>query len=197
MSTKQDYDFYKSIGICVRCHKEPAEPERIMCAACLEKERKRAAENRAALKKMRFCPRCGQNKLFGDEKMCLDCREKMYEYNKDHRTPAQRNYIKIRKEAGLCIKCGKRPPVNGKTKCEICDASERIRAREYRMRKGIGIDRSERISEGRCYFCGYPVLGGMKVCGNCRERCANNLDLSGGNDYWRKNNKLIFAGKVK
>lgn len=194
MSTKQEYNFCKSIGICVRCKKHPAETERIMCAACLEKERKRVSENRAALKEMGFCPRCGKNKLFGDEKMCLDCREKTYEYNKIHRSSSQKNCIKIRKESGICIKCGKRTPIDGKTKCAICASKERIRAREYRMRLGIEVDRSERVSNGRCYFCGEPVLDRMKVCSRCRDRCISNLDLSGGNDYWKQENKLIFGG---
>lgn len=194
MSSKADYDFYKSIGICVRCHKNPAEQNRVMCAGCLEKSRKATFENRKFLKTMGLCPRCGKNKLFGDEKMCLECREKMYAYNKSHRSETKINYIQKRKDAGLCIKCGKRAPVTGKTKCAICACSERIRYREYQMRKGGDVDRSERPGYGKCYFCGSPISSG-KICDKCKERVEKNLPSSFGNDYWRKYNRLIFGGK--
>ena len=46
MSTKADYDFYKSIGICVRCHKNMAEPNKIMCFECADMERVRDKEKR-------------------------------------------------------------------------------------------------------------------------------------------------------
>lgn len=192
MGSKQTYDFRKASGICVRCGKNKAAENRVMCAECLEKERLRMQENRKALKDMGFCPRCGKNRLFGDENMCLDCRQKMYDYNKQHRNSCSKNYIKIRKESGMCIKCGKRPPVFGKTKCAICAAKERIRARNYRMRKGIDVDRNERTGYEKCYFCGEPVIAGMKVCEDCRIRCTKNFPRNGGeNEYWRNENKLI------
>lgn len=189
------YQYCKENGICVRCRKEKAEPNRVMCKKCAEKERKRVAENREALRLMKICPRCGSNKLFGDEKMCIECREKMYEYNLSHRGSSNKNYNKIRKENGLCIKCGKRPPVQGKTKCSMCAANERIRSREYRMRKGIDIDRSERPSNGKCYFCGSKIAVG-KICDSCKKKITNNLPPSTGNDLWKRDNKIVFGGKM-
>ena len=179
----------------MRCRKEKAEPNRVMCKKCLEKERKRVAENREALRLMRICPRCGSNKLWGDEKMCIDCREKMYEYNKLHRSRRNKNYNDLRKKNGLCIKCGKRPPVQGKAKCSMCAAKERIRSREYRMRKGIDVDRSERSRYGRCYFCGVKIDSG-EICDYCRERIMKNLPRASGNDSWKKDNKIIFGSKM-
>lgn len=191
---KQTYDLRKAAGICVRCGKNKAEENRVMCAECLEKERLRMRENRKALKNMGFCPRCGENRLFGDEKLCLDCREKMYRYNKRHKGTCDKNYIKIRKESGVCIKCGKRPPVPGKTKCSLCASKERIRARDYRIRKGIMVDRSEQPGYGECYFCGRSVVLGMKVCADCLKKCMSNLPDNGGkNDYWRNENKLVLG----
>lgn len=194
MSTKADYNFYKSIGICVRCHKNPAKPNRVMCDECLEKSRKTASENRKVLKTMGICPRCGKNKLFGNEKMCIECSAKMYEYNISHRTGQKINYIQKRKAAGICTKCGKKKPVSGKTKCAICAHSERIRAREYRSRKGIDVDRSERAGNGRCYFCG-TFIGTGRVCTVCRERITESLPKNSGNEQWRQDNQRIFAGK--
>lgn len=46
MNNKSDYDFYKSIGICVRCHKNQAEPNRVMCLECIDKESDRSRESR-------------------------------------------------------------------------------------------------------------------------------------------------------
>lgn len=178
--TKQNYTFYKSAGICVRCHQNPAEPNRVMCAACAEKERQSAADNRKALKEMGICPYCGQNKIFSGESCCPECAAKKYISNRVRRNPAyDSQYQHDRKErlksAGICIKCGKRRAVAGKTKCGVCAASERIRAREYRQRKGIAVDRSERSSYGKCYFCGEPVMSGKRVCEKCREKCVANL----------------------
>ena len=177
----------------MRCRKEKAELNRVMCKKCAEKERKRVAENREVLRLMKICPRCGKNKLWGDEKMCIDCREKMYEYNKSRRSKENKNYNKIRKQNGLCIKCGKRPPVEGKTKCAICSEKDRIRMREYRMKKGIDVDRSERPAYGICYFCGSNINSG-KICSSCREVMINRLPSSVGNDARKRDNKIAFGG---
>lgn len=188
------YNYCKENGICVRCRKEKASLGKIMCESCAKKDNQRTKENREALKGMGICPRCGRNKLWGDEKNCIECRAKMYEYNLTHKTKSTKNYNKIRKENGLCIKCGKKPPVKGKTKCATCAAKERIRAREYRMRKGVDIDRSERPSYGKCYFCGAQIESG-RICGSCKKRVMKNLSFSTGNNSWREENKIVFGGR--
>lgn len=187
------YEYCKEHGICVRCRTEKAEPNRVMCRVCAEKERKRVAENRSALKTMKICPRCGRNKLWGSEKMCIECREKMYKYNLSHKSKTTKNYNQIRKENGLCIKCGKKPPVYGKTKCATCAAKDRIRAREYRRRGGVEVDRSERPSYGKCYFCG-DVIDSGKVCDSCKKRIMKNLPKSKGNEFWKSDNQIVFGG---
>lgn len=190
---KERYRILKKNKICVRCEKKQAESERVMCSQCLEKERNRVSENRRALVNLGFCPRCGKNRLFGEEKMCIECREKMYKYNKQHRSTKTYNYTQIRKQNGLCIKCGKREPVSGKTKCMTCAYKERMRARDYRIRKGIDAGRSERPYYGKCYFCGEKINSG-KICEKCKEKAIKNLPESKGNEYWKNENKLIFGG---
>lgn len=185
----------KKNGICVYCGKNKAEENRVMCAQCMENERNRVAENRRALVNIGFCPRCGRNRLIGDEKMCIECREKMYVYNKTKPSKSKRDYIQIRKQNGLCIKCGKMGPVSGRTKCAACAYKERIRARDYRMRKNIDVDRSERPLYGKCYFCGTRIDSG-KICGNCKERVTKNLSQSKGNKYWEADNKIAFSGRL-
>ena len=39
--SKNDYDFYKKIGICPDCRKNPAVPNRVFCDDCAEKRRER------------------------------------------------------------------------------------------------------------------------------------------------------------
>ena len=34
----KEYHFYKGLGICVRCHKNEAEPNKVMCLECIDKE---------------------------------------------------------------------------------------------------------------------------------------------------------------
>lgn len=38
---KRNKEYYKSIGICINCCKEPAEPNRVLCWECAEKDRNR------------------------------------------------------------------------------------------------------------------------------------------------------------
>lgn len=191
---KETYEFRKTNGICVRCGKEMARTNRVMCEACAEKERVRRSEDRAALSKMNLCPKCGQNRLYGDEKMCLDCREKMYKYNKTRRHSTGKNYNELRKQNGLCIKCGRRPPVPGRVKCGICLALERERARNYRLRNGVDVDRSERPNFGRCYFCGGEIESG-RICNACKERIIKNLPKKHVNLTWIHDNELVFMKK--
>lgn len=168
-----------------------AVPGRVMCEECAKKDNERTKENRKALINIGICPRCGKNKLWGDEKMCLECKEKMYEYNKTHRTKSHKNYNKIRKDNGMCIKCGKNAPVPGKTKCALCAQRERTRAREYRMRKGIEVDRWERPAYGKCYICGAEITSG-RICKRCKDRIVSSLSKGNKNSLWERDNALIF-----
>lgn len=83
-------DIYKENGICVVCGKRMAEPNRVQCYKCLERDRKRKEELR---------------------KSGIDNRE---EVNKSHR----KLYAK-RKELGICTRCGMRKATNG-TVCLDC-----------------------------------------------------------------------------
>ena len=113
--------------------------------------------------------------MFGDEKECLECKEKAYEavmknrnkddYNKTHREWARKEHQK-RIENGICTRCGKRKPDFGYKTCGICRAkdTETRRIRNYKSEK-----RSDRIKRGLCYFCDNPVEEGFKVCKEHRQ----------------------------
>lgn len=176
--TKKEYARRREEHLCVRCG-IALDNSKSMCPECAEKERLRVAENRKALKGMGYCPRCGKNKLYGDEKECIECAAKMYEYNQSHKSEKSKDYIKIRKYKGVCIKCGSRKPEDGKTRCVICNISERNRARDYR---GIGLSRSERANYGMCYICGESIESG-RLCDKCKKRAVSHLQGSAGNPY--------------
>jgi len=60
-----------------------------------------------------------------------------------------------RKTSGLCISCGKRPPIEAKRKCAACVASVK------RQRQEIGL----------CgYGCGEPTVPGCFGCQKCLDR---------------------------
>lgn len=51
----------------------PATKDKVMCCECAEKQRIYRQETRKFLRNLGLCPRCGKNKLFGDEKECPEC----------------------------------------------------------------------------------------------------------------------------
>lgn len=187
MTDKERYKDLKDRGICVYCKTAPAEDGKTTCRVCREKQRKQTAEKRAALRKMGICTECGSRRVYGDEKICPECAARKYASNlKCNRDPDKESqYHKDRrkklKEMGICVKCGKRKAESGKTRCGICNATERIRKRRYR---GNQIDRSERPSFGMCYFCGGAISKG-RICSKCSERVTKNLPDKSNNKLWR------------
>ena len=131
----------RAAGICVHCGKAPAAPERTACGECLEKRR---AADRA---------RYAAGKAAGKPYSGADPAAK----RRSGRAKSRR-LQKERKESGLCIRCGKRPPVGGGTTCAPCrgkrQAAER---RQY----------AERRAAGLCTRCGGPVHDGQSRCAPC------------------------------
>jgi len=71
-----------------------------------------------------------------------------------------------RRAAGLCLKCGKRPPAPHRSQCESCAAKKRPadRARHHRRT-------AARIAAGMCPKCGKrPPAPERSLCGPCNER---------------------------
>lgn len=101
---KRDYEWYKSIGRCVRCHKQPAEPGHIYCLACRMDINE---HNRANWHKRK---------------------EKANEQNRE-RLRARREEAKA---SGVCVICLKRKAGEGRTTCKICSARINNRQREKR-----------------------------------------------------------------
>ena len=102
-----------------------------------ERFARRTAERRAA----GLCPRCGQAPAAPERTVCEDCGEKRREADRARyaagkaagklyggRDPdAKRQHD--RRDAGLCTRCGRLPPVEGGTTCELCRMARRPSAR--------------------------------------------------------------------
>lgn len=165
------------------------------------KESKR--EIRAYYRSIKLCPECKTNKLFGDEKTCIECRaesaNKKLEYNRENRelvNANQRRTSKIRYENdlanGICYRCRKRKALEGQGRCGICRErdNERRRAKNYKPYK-----RKERYLQGLCYFCDNEIKDGYKVCEKHYQMCCENQKKSS-----RDSNsgfKFVFGSKLR
>ena len=128
-------------GRCARCGKAQAVPGRASCEPCLEKRR---AHDRA-----RYAKAKAVGKPYGGANA---------EVKRRSARAASRKRHEARREAGLCVRCGQRPPTEGRTICQSC--RDRCRAAERRQY-------AERRAAGRCTRCGEPAFDGLSRCGPC------------------------------
>ena len=128
-------------GTCTRCGKRPAANGRSSCEPCLEKRRAADRANYAAGK--------AAGLAYGGADP--DAKRKSARARSKRRQQA-------RIAAGLCIRCGKRPPVEGGTTCQPCrEKRQQAERRQY----------AERRAAGCCTRCGTPVHGGLSRCAPC------------------------------
>ena len=120
---------------------ESAALDRASCEPCLEKRREADRAKYAAGKAVGL--------LYGGADP--DARKKYARARSKRRQ-------KARVEAGLCIRCGDRPPVEGGTTCAPC--REKRQAAERRQY-------AERRAAGHCVRCGGPVFDGLSRCAPC------------------------------
>ena len=128
-------------GTCTRCGKRPVAEGRTSCEPCLDKRR---ATDRA---------RYAAGKAAGLKYGGANAEAK----RKAARLKSKR-LQKARCEAGLCIRCGKQPPVKSGTTCAPCrDKRQAAERRQY----------AERRAAGQCTRCGGPVHDGLSRCARC------------------------------
>lgn len=202
-------EFYrkrKENGLCPRCGKK-LDREGHYCTECCAKIREYHRKNKEFFRKNGLCPVCGKIKLMGDEKQCIDCREKHYMWRKkpteeqiekrnayfrDHGKKVYRERV----EAGICTRCGKRKVLEGKKKCGICLEKEACSQR--RRRFDTKYIREEREKNHLCYYCGKPVdREHERVCQKCWQnlhdkRLQNEEKYANAKEAWRRDNQLIF-----
>lgn len=111
-----NYQFYKSMGICCECQKRKAEPNLVRCWECNEKHKKRNSKRRNELEKptvnttvqkrieLGICTLCGKRKAQDGKRKCGIClvneRNKQRERRKAYITRSER------KSYGMCYICG-------------------------------------------------------------------------------------------
>lgn len=87
-----------------------------------------------------------------------------------------------RRDAGLCTRCGRNPPVEGGFACEPCLVARRDADRElYTARRAAG----------RCGKCGGPTADGASRCAPCTVLDAERVDPDRKNRnsrrrYWKR-----------
>lgn len=89
----------------------------------------------------------------------------MTEDDKKQRNERLRIRYQERKASGICVECGKKPALQGQTKCFECREKTRKNSREYKLRKGA----LPRIMFGdgcHCAICGADVEN-RKLCDRC------------------------------
>lgn len=166
MSTKADYDFYKSIRICVRCHKRAAEPNKVMCLECADNEKihdrakrqrnisymkKNDLDKYYLLKQQGICTYCKHEKAVSGKTKCAKCLAKIRTKRQSKRNDIDRSE---RCSYGICYICGKNPILPGKGVCKEC----------YETRT------------------------------TAIQKCIDSRD-EGFNDYWKRENNLFFSNK--
>lgn len=87
-------------------------------------------------------------------------------------TERQKQYLKQlreeRKEWGLCIECGKRPPFEGRVRCEVCLCRDLLAHHKTtdspKRKENVKKQRAERRAAGLCTDCGKPVYKEHSRC---------------------------------
>ena len=128
-------------GMCTRCGTAPAAPGRASCEPCLATRREADRASYAAGK--------AAGMLYGGANADAKRRSARAQSRKRQ---------KARREAGLCIRCGQHPPVEGGTTCGPCrDKRQEAERQQYEERRAAGL----------CSRCGGPVFDGLSRCGPC------------------------------
>ena len=128
-------------GICSKCGEHPHEPDRRLCAHCGERQRRRERE--------RYARARAEGRPYGGRNL-----------ESKRRQARRRGRVlqRERRDASLCIRCGRLPPVEAGSSCEPCLEERRAADREtYAARRAAGL----------CGRCGTPTFEGAPVCGPC------------------------------
>lgn len=126
-----EYQFYKNLRICVRCHKELAEPNKVFCLNCADKDNERAKRRRSDdletfrkkdmdkyynLKRQGICTYCKHEKADHGKTKCKKCLAKV----RNKRNACKNDIARSERTAyGMCYICG-RKNITGKKVCEQC-----------------------------------------------------------------------------
>lgn len=136
MTSKERYADRKLRGVCVRCGKDRGNSTNLMCDGCNGYYK----ANYLFYIQHKICPSCKSEKLWGDEKYCLNCRDKILTRTEKRRKekPEQirmtnKEYYHKRHEyllkSGICVRCGKAKATPNYKTCALCRHKESMRYR--------------------------------------------------------------------
>ena len=128
-------------GNCARCGWHPHEPDRRLCATCGDRARRRDRERYARAREAGL-------KYGGRD---VGARRKLARRR-------SRKRLQARLHASLCVRCGRRAPVENGSSCETCLYARRVTDRETY---------AERRARGLCTRCAAPTFEGALLCGPC------------------------------
>lgn len=177
--TKVMQDRRREQGLCCNCGK-PNDREGFYCTKCKDEHNRKQRESAKWYLEHSICPRCKKEELFGDEKRCLICNYKSYNYtykklqsdesrinyNKNHSSNSKKRHHEAI-SLGICTRCRKRKADNNYKTCGICREKQNKTRRETlrRKRENNGyMSREERVANGLCSYCGNPIKPGYKIC---------------------------------
>ena len=111
---RENWNMYKSAGICPYCKTRYAEPGLVHCAQCLRLRRELHARSDPGNVHQR--------------ELCRERRARL-------------------KEAGICVRCGKNPAREGRTRCQACEDRKRESDIKYNIMRRM--DREAREARER------------------------------------------------
>ena len=134
-------------------------------------------EYRALLKKHHLCRecKCQDAYTYAGRTLCAACAEK--DRARKERLRESREYrgkevrwhkdMAARREAaGLCVRCGKNPPLEGLTVCDACRRRGRKYSEKARRKRGV-----QPRGNGMCWQCNKrPCEDGKGLCKSCYEK---------------------------
>ena len=161
----------REAGLCPTCGKRPPAPERSVCDPCADRRNRTSRARDARLREVGLPRRDRQ-------------RAREYERGRARRE------AEVRREAGMCVRCGTAPAAPGRSSCEACleKRREADRLRYHRAKdaglkyggKSVAVKRKAartasrkrdeaRRAAGLCTACGTrPSVDGGSTCEPCR-----------------------------
>ena len=118
---RRTFRIKKIQGICICC-KNKAEPGKVKCKSCADRDNKSQTKYQNLKRLVGICIDCG-NKALPHKSKCQKCLDKdsNYNYHRYH----------VRKSKGICLFCDNKAEP-GKVKCKLCLQKDRDRKRKKR-----------------------------------------------------------------
>lgn len=193
---KKRAERYKKLNKCLECGGDRGDSTNSRyCRACVEKEMESRRKSKQFYISLSICPKCKKEAIFGDEKMCPECKADIYKYNRSYikkrkengfadadkqkELEAKKKRYYRHKEQGICVECGKSPAKAGRVRCCACliKNAEKSRNRHYEKVKNKEIpDRfAYRKENGLCLVCEKPVYKKFSFCKECYDKKCESL----------------------